>query len=71
MAAEFERIRAVAERLDYSPETIRLWCVQGYFPGAFRAKGNGTEWRIPAGAQPDFTGGKTKTPRRTLRRAAR
>lgn len=66
---DYERIRAVAERLDYSPETIRLWCLKGYFPGAIRAPKPGSEWRIPRGAAPDFTAGVTKpAPRRNIRR---
>lgn len=64
--AEYERIRDTADRLSVSRETIRLWAVKGYFPNAFRAPGNGTEWRIPAGAIPAFT--PVKTPRRTIRR---
>lgn len=63
---DYERIRAVAERLDYSAETIRLWCIKGYFPGAIRAPQPGSEWRIPTGAKPEFT--PTKTTRRTIRR---
>lgn len=63
---DYERIRAVAERLDYSPETIRLWCLKGYFPGAFRATGAGTEWRIPTGSKPEFQ--PAKAPRRTVRK---
>lgn len=64
---DYERIRAVADRLDYSAETIRTWCLKGYFPGAFRAPGAGAEWRIPTGATPRFA--PTKTPRRNIRRA--
>ena len=69
--AEFERIRVTAERLDYSRETIRKWCLAGYFPGAQRPPKPGSEWRVPKGAKPDFTAGKSKTTRRTVRRATR
>lgn len=36
----------VAERLDVSPETIRLWVHRGYFPNAWRSP-HGGPWRIP------------------------
>jgi hypothetical protein len=36
---------ALAEKLGVSPATVRRWCAEGRFPGA---------WRTPAEALPDF-----------------
>ena len=66
--AEFERIAVTAHRLDVSRETIRLWCLKGYFPGAFRAPEPGSQWRIPKDADPAFIKPTTTTPRRVIRR---
>jgi excisionase family DNA binding protein len=38
----------VAALVGRKPSTVRLWCEEGRFPGAYKL--NGREWRIPAAA---------------------
>ena len=63
---DYEPIRTTAERLGKSRETIRLWALRGYFPGADRPDIPGSEWMIPAGSKPVFR--TEKAARRTVRR---
>lgn len=46
MAERHYSTTRVAERLDVSPETIRLWVRDGFFPNAWRSP-RGGPWRIP------------------------
>lgn len=41
----------VAEKLNFHPKTIRLWCTKGIFPGAVKWPDEGptARWRIPKG----------------------
>lgn len=66
--ADFERIAVTADRLDVSRETIRLWCLKGYFPGAFRAPEPGSQWRIPKDTTPVFIKPASGSQRRVIRR---
>lgn len=48
--SKYLTVADVADRLGFTPKTIRLWCARGIFPGAAKWPDNGptSEWRIPS-----------------------
>lgn len=48
---------AMAEALGCTPETVRVYCEGGLFPGAKRLPGGRSDWRIPRKFFLDAKGG--------------
>jgi len=54
----------LALRFDRSPSTIRDWCEQGHFEGAYKL--NGRDWRIPEAAVDAFVARQRRQPQEPL-----
>ena len=54
----------LAGRFHRSPSTIRDWCEQGRFEGAFKL--NGRDWRIPKAAVDAFLARQRRQPQESL-----
>lgn len=60
----FERlmkVEEVASVLGMKPKTIRQWCRDGKFKGAFKTSEQAGDWRIPASAVYEMAGLRRKS----------
>ena len=46
----------IAQRLGRNRSTVRAWCEQGRFQGAFKL--NGRDWRVPAASLTSYLNGQ-------------
>lgn len=61
--AEFT-VGELAVRFHRSPSTVRDWCGQGHFEGAYKL--NGRDWRIPEAAVDAFVARQRRQPQEPL-----
>ncbi len=57
-------VAALAARFHRSPSTVRDWCEQGHFEGAYKL--NGRDWRIPEAAVDAFVARQRRQPQEQL-----
>jgi excisionase family DNA binding protein len=50
MAETYITLKAMANRLGFSYNTVLEWCQSGRVPGAFQPFGAKGQWRVPAAA---------------------
>ncbi len=53
-------VAELADRFHRSPSTVRDWCEQGHFEGAYKL--NGRDWRIPEAAVDAFVARQRRQP---------